>query len=168
MTGKQQSEVVVLNSLDIEGSNNMTKTPVYDNPQKHDSPEHDSPDVKAFNEPEESLLKLKTVQMQESDTKKKKNEERQRIGSATSRYLSQKGPVNDIILETEESIQSSPEAEHKKQIIKDRRKSKGLEQVNFKIQENELRKKNLPLSEEPSSPMFSPKQADAELKKINN
>lgn len=55
----------------------------------------------------------------------RKIKERERIGSATSRYIDKTGQVNDIILETEESqSQGSPDNTGRQEVRKMKRDSK--------------------------------------------
>ena len=109
----------LVQELDDMFSGDMTKSPNYGQLL---SPDNQSPDVQPFQTHAEAEpgLKLKIVKIVEQADEEHSEPENEllkasnRIGSATSRYLSQNGAkVNDIILETEES-----DAEEKKSIEK--------------------------------------------------
>lgn len=123
----------LLNSMFIN-SDQMMKSPNYEG-NRHSGGHNNSPDVMAFNSMRsdyETNLKLKVVRVQENNSESessdseeekqaqdlRKQRQRERIGSATSRYIDKTGQVNDIILETEESHQSSPEDEGKKRKLR--------------------------------------------------
>lgn len=103
-------------------SGDMTKSPNYGQLL---SPDNFSPDVQPFQnhaaaEPGLTLKVVKIMEQENEDISEAESNNKEilkakdRIGSATSRYLSQNGAmVNDIILETEES-----DAEEKKSIEK--------------------------------------------------